>query len=82
MQKAMVIILALATATESYAAIPLRQSCLLPPKHGLCEADITRFHYSQAAGTCRKFIYGGCDGNANNFRSLTECLVACSGTRG
>ncbi|XP_064467900.1 kunitz-like toxin PcKuz3 [Ornithodoros turicata] len=82
MKAILVMALIVCLASESYAAIPLRQSCLLPPKPGLCKAYMPRFHYSRAAGTCRQFIYGGCGGNANNFRSLRECLTACSGTRG
>ncbi|XP_064468095.1 trypsin inhibitor-like [Ornithodoros turicata] len=82
MKAILVIALIVCLASESYAAIRPRQSCLLPPKPGPCKAYMPRFHYSRAAGTCKEFIYGGCRGNANNFFTLRECLAACSGTRG
>jgi hypothetical protein len=28
-------------------------------------------------GQCEPFIYGGCEGNANNFETLAECERAC-----
>ncbi|XP_064467888.1 PI-actitoxin-Aeq3b-like [Ornithodoros turicata] len=82
MKAILVIALILCLAAESYASILQRQACLLPPEPGRCMAYIPRFHYSRAAGTCREFIYGGCGGNTNNFRSFNECIAACSSTRG
>uniref|UniRef100_A0A8C4Y018 BPTI/Kunitz inhibitor domain-containing protein n=1 Tax=Gopherus evgoodei TaxID=1825980 RepID=A0A8C4Y018_9SAUR len=51
--------------------------CRLPPKTGPCEALIPRFFYNPASRTCESFIYGGCQGNGNNFRTLPECQRAC-----
>ncbi len=28
-------------------------------------------------GGCQEFIYGGCEGNANRFQSLQECVDRC-----
>ena len=51
--------------------------CSLKPDPGPCDAAITRFFYNSASGQCEKFVYGGCQGNANNFKSLEECQNAC-----
>ncbi|GFO28193.1 kunitz/bovine pancreatic trypsin inhibitor domain protein [Plakobranchus ocellatus] len=51
--------------------------CRLPSKTGPCKAAIPRFFYDAKSGDCRQFIYGGCDGNANNFGTISECRSAC-----
>ncbi|XP_039354059.1 papilin-like isoform X3 [Mauremys reevesii] len=51
--------------------------CRLPPKTGPCKRYIPRFFYHPASRTCKRFIYGGCQGNGNNFRTLQECQRAC-----
>ena len=53
------------------------QTCLLPKKPGLCMAYIPRYYFDQADGECRQFIYGGCGGNANNFKTEGECIKEC-----
>eukprot|EP00775_Hariotina_reticulata_P006777 gene6777-6994_t len=54
-----------------------RESCLLPAEVGPCRASIPRWAHSPAAAGCISFIWGGCQGNANNFRSYEECRAAC-----
>uniref|UniRef100_A0ABM5G4L6 Actinia tenebrosa protease inhibitors-like n=1 Tax=Pogona vitticeps TaxID=103695 RepID=A0ABM5G4L6_9SAUR len=53
------------------------QVCHLPAEPGPCDAAIIRFFYDSVAKTCARFIYGGCGGNKNNFRTLEECQRAC-----
>ncbi|XP_039198333.1 kunitz-type serine protease inhibitor PIVL-like [Crotalus tigris] len=55
------------------------QLCYLPPVHGPCKGHFHHFHYHSASNGCREFIYGGCQGNANNFKSRNECLYTCVG---
>lgn len=31
---------------------------------------------------CKDFIYGGCNGTANNFETLQDCDAACTGASG
>ena len=53
------------------------QICLLPKKPGPCKAYIPRYYFHKKAGECREFIYGGCGGNANNFKTLAACQTTC-----
>ncbi|CAO2602898.1 Tissue factor pathway inhibitor 2 [Lemmus lemmus] len=51
--------------------------CLLPLETGPCRALISRFYYDRNQQRCRKFKYGGCLGNANNFQSRELCEHTC-----
>ncbi len=53
--------------------------CALPADPGPCEAAIQRFFFDTATGQCEPFIYGGCQGNANNFETLQACQATCGG---
>uniref|UniRef100_A0A8D0GBC4 Tissue factor pathway inhibitor 2 n=1 Tax=Sphenodon punctatus TaxID=8508 RepID=A0A8D0GBC4_SPHPU len=54
-----------------------RGICLLPPEEGPCRALVPRWHYDRYTQSCREFTYGGCEGNANNFRTLDDCEQSC-----
>ena len=51
--------------------------CALPPDKGPCRARIRRFYYDQQTNQCKRFTYGGCQGNRNNFKSKKSCLFYC-----
>uniref|UniRef100_F6V7B1 Tissue factor pathway inhibitor n=1 Tax=Equus caballus TaxID=9796 RepID=F6V7B1_HORSE len=51
--------------------------CLLPPDEGPCRARIPSYYYDRYTQSCRQFIYGGCEGNANNFETWAACDEAC-----
>uniref|UniRef100_A0A0B6Y9P0 BPTI/Kunitz inhibitor domain-containing protein n=1 Tax=Arion vulgaris TaxID=1028688 RepID=A0A0B6Y9P0_9EUPU len=53
--------------------------CLYKPDTGPCGASHKRYYFSKTTMECYKFIYGGCDGNHNNFQTITECNLACLG---
>ncbi|KAG8131483.1 hypothetical protein E2320_009408 [Naja naja] len=53
------------------------ERCHHPVDPGHCEAHMTRFYYNHKYKKCKKFIYGGCKGNDNNFESFEECLHFC-----
>jgi len=45
---------------------------------GSCRAAFKRWYFNTATKTCTQFIYGGCDGNGNNFKTEEECANTCS----
>ncbi|XP_059475897.1 thrombin inhibitor hemalin-like [Neocloeon triangulifer] len=51
--------------------------CGQPTEKGRCLAALHRFAYNPTSRDCDEFVYGGCGGNANNFRTRTECLKKC-----
>ncbi|KAK6742664.1 hypothetical protein RB195_010116 [Necator americanus] len=56
--------------------------CGLPPQQGssLCSGGssvITRYYFNIVTKKCSPFTFNGCDGNPNNFPSLTQCNNFC-----
>ncbi|XP_054710494.1 kunitz-type U19-barytoxin-Tl1a-like [Uloborus diversus] len=51
--------------------------CKQPAVPGKCRAFLPRFYFNDENGKCESFIYGGCDGNLNNFKSEEECEKSC-----
>ncbi|XP_072226254.1 tissue factor pathway inhibitor 2 isoform X2 [Leuresthes tenuis] len=51
--------------------------CLLQVDEGPCRANIERYYYNTITQKCEIFYYGGCQGNANNFKSYLECQKTC-----
>lgn len=51
--------------------------CALKPETGMCRASFTAYYYQPARGDCFPFVYGGCGGNENKFRSKEDCLEKC-----
>ena len=57
--------------------------CRLPSFTGRCKARHPRWYYNTAQRECQQFIYGGCGGNGNRFRTKVDCERQClSGTKG
>ncbi|XP_035209574.1 BPTI/Kunitz domain-containing protein-like [Stegodyphus dumicola] len=54
----------------------VQDPCTLPVQTGQCRAAMPRFYFN--GEKCENFIYGGCDGNANNFRTLDDCEKTCA----
>lgn len=53
-------------------------ACQLLPDSGPCRMYLERFYFNAQTGQCQKFVYGGCQGNSNNFQDESSCLQACS----
>ena len=52
--------------------------CSLPLKQGNCKAYKPRFYYNSQSQKCEKFIFGGCQGNENNFPTFRDCVKKCA----
>merc|ERR1712212_333771 len=52
--------------------------CSAPMFGGYCRAAFPRYYFDKNSMSCKKFIYGGCGGNGNNFREKSDCLQACA----
>ena len=52
--------------------------CTLPPVTGPCRAAFRRYFYNSTSGQCESFIYGGCLGNDNNFKTQKACATQCT----
>ena len=55
----------------------IEPNCTLPYEVGKCRASKPRFYFNVKSGTCELFIYGGCDGNGNNYMTKTDCEESC-----
>lgn len=51
--------------------------CSQPTEPGPCTNITHRWAFSPKAGRCKRFNYGGCFGNENNFDSKDKCNKRC-----
>ncbi|XP_056873272.1 low-density lipoprotein receptor-related protein 11 isoform X1 [Takifugu flavidus] len=51
--------------------------CAVAPVVGPCKGTFPRWYYDQNAGECKHFLYGGCQGNHNNFLQESDCISDC-----
>ena len=51
--------------------------CASKPVTGPCKAHIQRYYFDKEKHICKKFIYGGCGGNSNNYKTKHECFDTC-----
>ncbi len=62
--------------------VPIKQPvadkiCSLEKQTGSCRGYFERYFYNDATGHCELFIYGGCEGNQNNFQTKEQCENKC-----
>lgn len=58
-------------------SISMKEVCAMPSETGPCRAMMTKYFYNSATGNCEEFVYGGCDGNENNFDTKEICESRC-----
>ena len=58
------------------------ETCYLPKDTGPCVADYLHYYWDLTIAECRPFVYGGCQGNENNFPSQEDCYSVCGGGEG
>ncbi|KAM5172043.1 uncharacterized protein ACMZJ9_004893 [Mantella aurantiaca] len=51
--------------------------CQLPVDEGFCSDYILLWYYHLQADDCRPFVYGGCGGNRNRFKTRQKCQQRC-----
>ncbi|KJH46710.1 Kunitz/Bovine pancreatic trypsin inhibitor domain protein [Dictyocaulus viviparus] len=55
----------------------IEEVCRSTQDSGPCKEYSEKFYYNAYKGTCQTFIYGGCGGNLNRFRTEEECMQRC-----
>ncbi|XP_068129719.1 collagen alpha-1(VII) chain-like [Hyperolius riggenbachi] len=54
-----------------------RNPCQLPVDEGFCREYILLWYYHLQGEHCRPFVYGGCGGNSNRFKTRRKCEERC-----
>uniref|UniRef100_A0A3P9KBB4 Kunitz-type protease inhibitor 1 n=1 Tax=Oryzias latipes TaxID=8090 RepID=A0A3P9KBB4_ORYLA len=60
----------------------IKFQCTDAPRTGPCRASIPRWFYDPLKLKCYSFIFGGCNGNENNFEDETTCMETCKDVSG
>ena len=50
------------------------------PVRGPCFGHLRRWYFDVLDQSCKRFVYGGCAGNKNNFKSRDSCSRMCEET--
>lgn len=61
----------------TYFVSAVMDNCALPKDMGPCPGAVLRWYYDTTEKICKQFMYGGCQGNGNRFRSEVECKNKC-----
>nr|XP_039247964.1 kunitz-type serine protease inhibitor kunitoxin-Phi1-like [Styela clava] len=55
--------------------------CHQPKEEGFCRGFYRRWYYDIKNQRCMPFLYGGCMGNANKFKTRHDCWESCGHCR-
>ncbi|EYC21631.1 hypothetical protein Y032_0019g3934 [Ancylostoma ceylanicum] len=73
----MLLILLLIAASHAQEQLS-NPRCNLMMDRGTCVQFTIQWYYDRWDHRCRRFHYGGCEGNENRFSTLEECSAACN----
>ncbi|XP_067942909.1 papilin-like [Watersipora subatra] len=62
---------------EESEEVEVASMCAMKADSGPCRSYIQRYYYNEDTQRCELFVYGGCLGNTNNFRTKYECENSC-----
>ena len=65
------------TSEETTTPLSNIEICWLKPDKGPCKRPSSKWYFDPSFGDCKKFIFSGCGGNANNFETYKECSGSC-----
>lgn len=65
------------TTSNQQSAFDSQEPCSSAPVVGPCKGTFPRWYYDRDAGACKHFLYGGCQGNHNNFLQESDCVTEC-----
>jgi hypothetical protein len=60
----------------------LLEWCFLRDEHGPCSDSVAKWFYDSRDGVCKQFLFGGCQGNQNQFSTRDECELRCGNVQG
>uniref|UniRef100_A0A023GNX8 BPTI/Kunitz inhibitor domain-containing protein n=1 Tax=Amblyomma triste TaxID=251400 RepID=A0A023GNX8_AMBTT len=72
------IFLVVSSSPDGLNGMGFPEECTYGADKGPCRAYMPRFFYNTLTNECERFFYGGCKGNANNFRTYADCAERCS----
>ncbi|XP_055949336.1 papilin-like [Argiope bruennichi] len=69
-------------STAAATFITNEEICRQKPDEGHCSYSQNRFYYEPMKSMCLPFVYKGCGGNKNRFKTADLCMRFCSGVQG
>ena len=58
--------------------ITMKDLCELEKAPGPCRGYFEKIFFNSSVRECQMFVYGGCQGNGNNFATADECNRNCA----
>ncbi|CAB3380828.1 Hypothetical predicted protein [Cloeon dipterum] len=55
----------------------IKDKCAQPVSEGPCNGNYKRWYFDSDDSTCKRFRFGGCKGNHNNFLTEAACQQQC-----
>lgn len=60
-----------------FTEVKADEVCFSPVERGTCNGVEKRFAYNPKTKRCHEFVYSGCGGNQNNFKTRKHCFRKC-----